>query len=312
MESLVSVIMPAYNAAQHIAESIASVQAQTYRNWELLVIDDGSIDDTAAIVKHHSAHDSRIKYVYQKNAKQSRARNNGIARAVGEYIAFLDSDDIWFSDKLYLQMQAFNDNNVDLIFSEAVTFENKFRESFDKQTMGSGRGTYCGTQGLTIFLDKNQIPTLTVVVKKVSLSKVANFTESEKFPNAEDYHLWLKLLLEGCSFYGMSDILGAYRVHSASTSDSDRWCTKYVVEAKANLAQVYPCQYDLIQSSLIVSIKDNLAELERGNDVTFYQQIKRGLSLSKKSVFIPVISVLSLLNLRKLALRVGYFTLNYL
>jgi teichuronic acid biosynthesis glycosyltransferase TuaG len=308
---VVSVVMPAYNAAPYIAEAIASVQAQTYQNWELLVVDDGSTDDTAAIVQHYSAIDDRIKYIYQKNARQSRARNNGIAQAIGNYIAFLDSDDVWFPEKLQLQLQVLADTAIDLVFGEAAVFEKQFHKDITT-VLGAGQGLYEGIQGLSAFLAKNQIPMLTVVVRKEALARVGNFTEDNKFPNAEDYHLWLKMLLENCSFYGMPTVLGAYRVHAASISASDRWCADYVVEAKANLARAYPIQHDLIQSSLVAGVRKNFAELEKSNQVEFYQEIKRGLSLSKKGSFVPLITVLESLRLRKLALKVGYFILNHL
>lgn len=308
---LVSVVMPAYNAAPYIAESIASVQAQTYQSWELLVVDDGSTDDTATIVKQLGAQDNRIKYLYQQNARQSRARNNGIAHAAGNYIAFLDSDDLWLPDKLHLQMQVLADAAIDLVFGEAIMFEQQL--TADSTTvLGAGQGLFEGMAGLPSFLAKNQMPTLTVIVRKAALSKVGNFTEDKKFPNAEDYHLWLKLLLEGCTFYGMPTILGAYRVHAASISAADRWCADYVIEAKANLARTYPLQHDLIQASLITNIKNNFTELEARNSNEVYQEIKHGLRVAGKGSVIPIVSALELLRLRKIALKVGYFALNHL
>jgi glycosyltransferase involved in cell wall biosynthesis len=312
MEELVSVIMPAYNAAQYIAESIDSVRAQTYKNWELIVVDDGSTDATAEVVRKYCALDARVKYIYQENARQSRARNNGIAHSCGSYIAFLDSDDIWFVDKLHLQMQVLANKSVDLVFGEACSFQEKFDENATKQLLGAGQGIYKGIKGLKAFLAKNQIPTLTVVVSREALTKVASFTEDSRFPNAEDYHLWLKLLLEGATFVGMPAILGAYRMHAASISNSDRLCTNYVLEAKLDLVQKYPEQSGLLESSLVLSVKamfDELAKDERDNR---YAEIKRGLSLMHKEKFNSLISALELFKMRNVALKAGYFILNYL
>lgn len=102
---LVSVIMPAYNSAEFIAESIESVLLQEYTAWELLIVDDGSTDDTANIVRQYVAHDSRIRLIQQENMGVSAARNAGMAIASGAYISFLDSDDLWSQDFLRLSVE---------------------------------------------------------------------------------------------------------------------------------------------------------------------------------------------------------------
>jgi glycosyltransferase involved in cell wall biosynthesis len=107
VRQLVSVIMPAYNAGKYIAQSIRSVAAQTCAGWELVVVDDGSTDDTAEVVRGFASADARVKYVQQANGRQGRARNNGIAHAAGDLIAFLDADDLWVERKLELQLKAF-------------------------------------------------------------------------------------------------------------------------------------------------------------------------------------------------------------
>ena len=99
MRQLVSVIMPAHNSGRYIAESIRSVQAQTCADWELVVVDDGSTDDTAEVVRGLATSDARVRYVYQPNGRQGRARNNGVANSSGGLVAFLDSDDLWVERK---------------------------------------------------------------------------------------------------------------------------------------------------------------------------------------------------------------------
>jgi len=103
---LVSVIVPCYNVAPFVAETTRSVLAQTYQNWELILIDDGSKDNTAEIVQPF-LDDSRIQFHVQKNSGVSAARNNGIAFAQGDFIAFLDSDDVWLPEKLHRQLEIF-------------------------------------------------------------------------------------------------------------------------------------------------------------------------------------------------------------
>ena len=123
---LVSVIIPTYNGSRFIRETIQSVLDQTYNNLEIMVVDDGSTDDTSLIVK--SITDQRITYIQQKNAGVSPARNHGITVSKGDYIAFLDHDDVWLPCKLEKQLSLFEQNpKVALIYSDAfIINENNF------------------------------------------------------------------------------------------------------------------------------------------------------------------------------------------
>src|SRR6185369_4654551 len=116
---LVSIIMPAYNAGKYIADSIRSVLAQTYSNWELIVVDDGSTDDTAAIVQDFTKREGRVRYIYQENGRLGKARNTGVRNSQGDLIAFLDSDDLWIETKLELQLRALREQNADLVYCNA-------------------------------------------------------------------------------------------------------------------------------------------------------------------------------------------------
>src|ERR1700744_5385897 len=102
MAELISIIMPAYNAENFIGSAIESVLDQTYLNWELIVVNDGSTDQTAAIVETFAASDKRIKCISQPNMRQGAARNTGIKNSRGDLIAFLDADDLWLPGKLEL------------------------------------------------------------------------------------------------------------------------------------------------------------------------------------------------------------------
>src|SRR5680860_301446 len=111
--SLVSVIMPAYNSAAFIAESIRSVLQQTHQNWELLIIDDASKDDTVSIIEKIQDTDSRIKlFQNESNKGTGVCRNTGIEAAQGAYIAFLDADDLWLPQKLETQLEFMQENDV--------------------------------------------------------------------------------------------------------------------------------------------------------------------------------------------------------
>ena len=103
----VSVVIPAYNYAHFVGEAIESVLAQTYEDFEVLVIDDGSTDNTREVVQAYVDKDNRVRYVYKDNAGLSAARNTGIEIATGAYIAFLDADDLWTCEKLERTMERF-------------------------------------------------------------------------------------------------------------------------------------------------------------------------------------------------------------
>ena len=118
MKKLVSVIMPAYNCAEYIGDSIRSVQAQTYTDWELIIADDNSKDDTVRIVKKFADADSRIVLIEsQENLGPAGARNKAIEAASGTYMAFLDSDDIWHAEKLERQTAFMEENGYDFSFT---------------------------------------------------------------------------------------------------------------------------------------------------------------------------------------------------
>ena len=111
---MVSVVMPCYNGADFISETIDSVLAQTYENWELLIIDDGSSDNSLEIVKSYAATDPRIRPISQANAGSAAARNNGIKQARGQYIALLDSDDLWLPEFLESQITFMKSKNASI------------------------------------------------------------------------------------------------------------------------------------------------------------------------------------------------------
>ena len=115
-KGLVSIITPCYNGAKYVAETIESVINQTYKKWEMIIVDDGSKDKSAEIIKTYVNKDSRIKYIYQNNAGSAAARNNGIRRAQGQYIALLDADDVWHKDFLEKQIAFIKKNNAVCVY----------------------------------------------------------------------------------------------------------------------------------------------------------------------------------------------------
>lgn len=202
MQQLVSIIMPAYKAEKTISDSIESVLAQTYQNFELIVIDDCSPDNTRDIVNQFATSDNRVKLISKLNNEGvSAARNTGLDHAVGDYVAFLDSDDKWKEDKLERQLDIFNKNmDIDVVYSSYYRFNNdgiinlvKVPRKLDKKSLLKG----------------NCIGNLT---------SIYNF---KKYPNIrqkkighEDYLFWLEMFnsSKDVKGFGIEEPLAYYRV----------------------------------------------------------------------------------------------------
>lgn len=205
--------MPAYNAAVFIAESIASVQQQTYPHWELIIINDGSTDATAEIVKSFAATDARILYIEQPNGMQGKARNTGIQKAKGSLVAFIDADDRWMPEKLERQLACMHTTNADVVFSDIILTDEA--GVIKKETWGVQDHIYKGEEGLLAFIEENKAPLLTVLAKKESILLVHGFSEAADRQYVEDYDLWLRMLQHDIVFAGSSEKLAAYRLHAA-------------------------------------------------------------------------------------------------
>jgi glycosyltransferase involved in cell wall biosynthesis len=220
---LVSVIMPAYNVAAYVAEAIQSVVAQTYPHWELIVVDDGSVDETANIVRGYATGDDRIKYLHQENGRQGKARNTGIRNARGQLLAFLDADDLWQSEKLELQVPTLQEMKADLVYSNGLIFHSD-QPKIEAKTFPIVRGRVEGNSMFDLLLLHNLIPILTVLMRKETFADAGPFEEALQYQGCEDYDLWLKAARHGAVFYGMPEKLVRYRRHAtASTKRDSGW-----------------------------------------------------------------------------------------
>jgi glycosyltransferase involved in cell wall biosynthesis len=182
---LISVIIPAYNASKTIQETIDSVLSQTIQDFEIIVIDDGSIDSTVEIVS--SIQDSRLKVFSYPNAKQAASRNRGFAHSTGEFISFLDADDLWTPNKLEAQLKALQDNlqaAVAYSWSHCIDEKGKFLREASHSTSS---GDVYAKLLLCDFLDNGSNP----LIRRQALMEVGGFDES--LPPAEDWDMWLRL-----------------------------------------------------------------------------------------------------------------------
>lgn len=208
MRGLCSVIIPVHNSEKYIASSIESVLRQTYNNIEIIIINDDSTDNTLRIIQHIAKKNGKKIKIFslQKNMGAAFARNEGIARAMGEYIAFLDSDDLWLPEKIEKQINILNKTESALCFT-----------AYD---MIDGNGYFIKHRSV-----KNQI-TFTDLLKEnnIIFSSVLCYTESIsnlRFDSGcfhEDYLFLLQLLQKGIVVYGLNQTLLQYRIHSSGKS----------------------------------------------------------------------------------------------
>lgn len=208
--------MPAYNAGRFIAETIDSVLAQSYTNWELIIVNDGSTDDTAAIATQYAFNDKRIRCISQPNSKQGKSRNNGLKLARGGLIAFLDADDLWMPQKLEKQVQAMHETGADAVFTY-IKHIDEYGRMIGRGETGEGNTLFYGDEGLSVFFNMNLVPIFTILAKRDAIDAVHGFSEEPDRQNIEDYDLWLRMLLNGSVFLLYNEVLGSYRIHSTQT-----------------------------------------------------------------------------------------------
>lgn len=213
----VSIIMPAYNGERYLTAAIESVLEQTYAKWELIIVDDGSTDNTARLVSEISETDNRIRYLYQANAGQANARNAGIKYSRGDLIAFLDQDDLWLKEKLALQVKAIEDSGVDVVFCDGFLFA-EGDVSSEVETFSTIHGKYSSEELFRLLFMGNRIPMLSALVRKEIFSKVGLLDEDPIYQNCDDYELWLRLAANHAQFHGLPQKLFRYRLHSNQAS----------------------------------------------------------------------------------------------
>lgn len=216
---LVSVIMPAYNAARYIKESVCSVQNQTITDWELIVVDDCSTDDTYKIARNLALEDERIRLIRnEENSGVAKTRNRAMKMVKGQYVAFLDSDDIWYPEKLEVQLVRMQADQVDLLYTSYRLIEAESRAWISD---------YLVPENTTIedMLVQNRVGCSTVLMRR-ALAAEYRFTTDYYH---EDYLLWLQMLQRGVKFAGIPEFLVDYRYYRSSkagnklTSSKHRW-----------------------------------------------------------------------------------------
>jgi len=210
---LVSVITPTFNRADFIEHAVNSVLKQTYSNFELFIVDDGSTDDTRKRLDN-ALEDPRVHYLYQPNQGQSVARNRGITESKGDFICFLDSDNAWFPNKLersLLEFESFPEAHV--VYGDNILIDEHSAEiGRDNMKRYSGRITHH-------LLKDNFVSMNTTMTRRHCFDEMGGFNESDRV--AEDYEMWLRFSTK-FEFRYMPELLGFYREMENQISSDKR------------------------------------------------------------------------------------------
>ena len=206
----VTVIVPAYNAAAWIGETLESIQAQTHRRWELIVADDASQDKTAQVVDKFAACDPRIRYLRMaaNTGGPAGPRNAAIAQASTRWVAFCDADDLWHPNKLELQLRVAQETSADLVCSSIRDFTGA---TSALHTIGNPGPLKTARLRTWQLLGKNIIPNSSALCSRQAIVDAGGFDTSRDLVAVEDYDLWLRLLERGAVMVKIINPLVAYR-----------------------------------------------------------------------------------------------------
>jgi len=209
MNNLVSIITPSYNSKKFIKETIDSVLAQTYQDWEMIIVDDKSQDNSVEYIKDLIKDNHRIKLIeLRENVGAAMARNKALEVVRGKYIAFLDSDDIWLPKKLEIQIKFMQEKECPISFTAyQIIDENSYETNHIINTVES--------------LNLKQYLKNTIIGFSTSMINRELIKDEIKFLNIrirQDTNLWITLLKQDYKAYGINEVLVKYRVHSNSIS----------------------------------------------------------------------------------------------
>lgn len=224
----VSIIMPAYNSEKYIREAINSILKQNFQDFELIIVNDASIDNTLKIAKEFAKKDKRIKvFSHKKNKKRAGALNTGIKKAKGKYISFLDVDDIYFPEKTRKQVEFLDENkDIDLVYGNFIYWEEEREEErdaiSDKNLLENlkkarKRKDLGGIKPYLLLSDGEEVilPGCSVMIKKEVMRK---FRFDEKLQRSQDYDMWFQMLGKGVRFKKLPFLTYKWRKYTGQNS----------------------------------------------------------------------------------------------
>lgn len=233
-QPLISVIMPVYNCELFLAEAIESVLDQSYMNWELLIVNDGSIDQTYDIVNSYAQKDLRIRVFHKKNEGVSKARNFALNQSRGEYVTFIDGDDVYHAERLKRMQEVFEENtNCDIVFATHKEFTGKLNI---KELRGTKKVTVCNNNILKKVLSDSSIQFMCNVMLKSEIAKMEQFAS---FRFAEDF-----CYIRDCAWHCkqmavLDEMLYFYRRDNENAMTNHFLSEKYVMDYMRLVENMY-------------------------------------------------------------------------
>ena len=212
-DDLISIITPLYNGERFVGQTIESVLAQTYPDWEMLIVNDGSKDNSEQIARSYAAKDHRIKVFSQPNGGSASARNHGIREAKGRYFVFLDSDDYWDSSFLEKQLRFMYEKQAHIVAASCRRVDEAGKEVL-RPLIVPERMSYRDT------LKTCNLPCLTTVIDRSAFHDV--YFHEELRSLRDDYVLWLSLLKQTDYAYGNQEVLANYRLNRNGAT-ANKW-----------------------------------------------------------------------------------------
>lgn len=229
----VSILTPVYNGERYIAQAIESARAQTFQDFELIIVNDGSTDNSSEVIRPYLT-DPRIRYLEQRNGGVAAARNAALRVAKGQYIGFLDQDDLWLPEKLKLQVQYLDDHpdvglvhaNQSYIDSDGRHKRIHFDDGFTKVSGWCFRDQFI----------KNRIAVLTVLARKSVLDRIGPLNET--IPGGDDYEMWLRIS-KHFPIGHLDQVLAHYRMHESNVSNDNFRMTRTDLGAIESILRIH-------------------------------------------------------------------------
>ena len=220
---LVSVIIPAYNTDQYLAQTLDSVLAQTYSHFEVMIVDDGSTDRTLETAQEYAAKDDRIRVISQPNQGVSLTRNHGIRETTGELVAFLDSDDRWHPTKLSAHVDHFQSFRQDAKSTEMESLGMSFAKVMFITSDGRCTQQYSNSKLTNIgpedfYIENLAITPSNVVIRRSLLDQVGHFVSQPE--GLEDQEIFVRIACSGAIIEGLDQVLTEYRIVESSVSSN--------------------------------------------------------------------------------------------
>ncbi|RXJ69006.1 glycosyl transferase [Halarcobacter ebronensis] len=279
-----SVVVPAYNREKELPKCIESVLNQTFQNFELIVVDNGSTDNTKDVVEKYIIKDERVKYFWQENSgSPAGSRNTGIEKALGEWIAFLDSDDYWYLSKLEEVNSIIDKSSHDII---AIShYEDKEINGVYHSTLEHGKVLSISAYEELLF-QGNALSTSAMTVRKDKLFEVGLFDTRKGYFAVEDYDMWMKLAKVGLFAY-IHKPLGVFSISDSNMSGNVELINSNLKFLVLNHIETL----NIKNKALLKKIHGSRIDYYKGRSYQLNGEMKKAIPILINSIFVYPFSI---------------------